>query len=781
MMGRWAQRFATTIERPVLAYGAALIAVAGAVIAHAGAGLFMENAPNYMAFYPAVLFATLVAGARGGLFATAVSGFAVWLFWMPETPHAAWVAEQVRLIMFAVTASATVFLAKAIRVAVRRGADAEERFRIFQEQALDAFVILEPVYDQDGAIADFVWSYANPAAVRTTPAGVNDLTGRRVLDVFPDETGAAMVERLAGVLESEGPDDIEVRRVIDGHERFMRSSAVKLTEGLAVTFRDVSAQRQSENALRAGETRVRALVDSLPQLIWSNRSNGYCDYLSPQWIAFTGKRPSEHVGDGWLEAVHPEDRDGVQQAWSQAVTGGLPFDIEYRIRRHDGSYRWFNGKASAIREPDGAIRRWFGASTDITEIVEARSDLEARVAERTRELQESLEERARAEAALAQAQRLETVGRLTGGVAHDFNNLLTVVIGGLDMILKHPEDTERVTRLSEAALAAGRRGERLTRQLLAFSRRQELKLEVVDIGALIHQIEPLVRRAVGEAIALTLRCDSDVGASRLDAAQFEAALLNLVVNATDAVAGGHGAIEIAATRRALGEGEVTGAAAREYIAVTVADTGGGMAPDTLQRAFEPFFTTKDVGKGTGLGLAQVYGFVNQVGGAVTIDSEIGRGTTVTLYLPAAEMGAEVERAPAAVVDERWAKGSRVLLVEDDAAVRAVFESLLTDLGCRVESAQDAASALIRLHAGEGFDLLISDIVMPGGMSGVDLARAAHARYPDLPIVLTTGYAGDRLGVEPETLSWPVLRKPFRVEQLGMAVREALACAGAPAA
>jgi PAS domain S-box-containing protein len=900
MIGRWAQRFATATERPIMGYAAALGAVALAVMVRIVAGLLMADPPNFMAFYPAVLFATLVAGVRGGVLATVASAAAVWLLWLPKGPvDEVWRLQHVQLLLFGVTDLIMVLIAKALRLAIQRGATAEERFRIFQEQALDAFVILEPVREK-GRVVDLVWTYSNPAADRLGPAGSGRLTGRRVLETFPDETGAAMVERLTAVLSARGPDNIEVRRVIDGEERWIQSSAVKLGDGMAVNFRDVTAQHQAEasaregadrfrqianaapvliwmsgpdqtaswfndswlaftgrnldqelargwldnvhpddrerllatydahfqhkepgrleyrvrrhdgqyrwldeaaapsfdaeghfqgyvgscvdvtdrraaeTALRSGEARIRALVDSLPQLLWSNRVDGFCDYLSPQWVEFTGVSAEAHKGDGWLDAVHPQDRDMTQQAWEQAVRGGLPFDIEYRLRRHDGVWRWFNGRASAVREEDGSIRRWFGSSSDITEIMEARQHLEERVAERTRELQESLEEQARAEAALAQAQRLETVGRLTGGVAHDFNNLLTVVIGGLDMILKNPADTARVTRLSEAALAAGRRGERLTRQLLAFARRQELRPEIVDVGAMIEQVEPLVRRAVDEAVELSVVCEPDVGASRLDTVQFEAALLNLVVNAADAV-DGKGRIEIRAGRRTLADGEAHDLPAGDYVAVSVSDTGPGMSAEVINRAFEPFFTTKEVGKGTGLGLAQVYGFIRQAGGTAVIDSRPGEGATVTLYTPSAQGVVAAPEAPAADFgDLAWAKGARVLLVEDDSAVRTVTESLLADLGCVVTAEPDGPSAMRRLETGQAFDLLLTDIVMPGGMSGVDLARQARARDPRLPIVLSTGYAGDRFGDGAGEADWPVLRKPFRADQLTAILRDALA-------
>ncbi|MBA4012905.1 MAG: hypothetical protein C0481_13640 [Phenylobacterium sp.] len=765
MMGRWAQRFATAMERPIIAYGAALGAVGAAALLRAAAGAVMADPPNYMTFYPAVLFATLVAGARGGLAATLVSALLVAGFWLDGR-------QTLFTAIFVATAATTVLIGRAIRIAVLRGVEAEERFRIFQEQAREGFIIVEPVREQ-GRVVDFYCTYANPAAEKMgRPDGVG-LKGRRILEVLPDGNGRRMLERLTALYEAGGSDDVEVRRLIDGRSVFIRSSGVRLPGGLAVSFRDVTAQRQSEQALRTGEARVRALLDSLPQLIWSTRGDGYCDYLSPQWIEFTGVPAEGHFDTGWQDSIHPEDRDTVSQAWTQAVNGGLPYDVEYRLRRNDGVWRWMTARASAVRGEDGRITRWFGTSSDITEVVQARAELEERVAVRSRELERSLAERAETEAALAQAQRLETVGRLTGGVAHDFNNLLTVVIGGLDMILQHPDDRPRVTRLAEAALAAGRRGEQLVRQLMAFSRRQELKLELVDVPGLIEQIEPLVRRAIGEDVNLTIRHDGAVGWSRLDPAQFEAALLNLMVNAADAAPQSGGDIEIALQRRQLVDGEVAGAAAGEYLTVAVSDNGAGMTPEIVERAFEPFFTTKDVGKGTGLGLAQVYGFIKQVGGAAAISSSIGFGTTVTLYLPAAAAEAAVPPAPAKPDEGEWARGARVLLVEDDAAVRAVTESLLTDFGCRVEGAPDGPTALARLQSGERFDLLISDIVMPGGMSGVELARAARARDARLPIVLTSGYAGERLGEGAEALAWPLLRKPFRAEQLGMAVREAL--------
>ena len=343
------------------------------------------------------------------------------------------------------------------------------------------------------------------------------------------------------------------------------------------------------------------------------------------------------------------------------------------------------------------------------------------------------------------------------------------------MMLKDPSDTARVTRLASAALAAGRRGERLTRQLLAFSRRQELRLDNLSVAPLVEQIEPLIRRAAGEAIALTIDCPPEVGAARLDAAQFEAALLNLVVNAADATPPG-GRIAIEAARTTLAAGQVREAEPGTYVRLSVTDTGSGMAPEVLEHVFEPFFTTKETGKGTGLGLAQVYGFIRQCGGAVEIRSAPGEGSTISLYLPAAETAEAPPPPMEAPQPEVALDGLRILLVEDDDAVRAVTESLLDELGCRVETAVNGVEALRRLGQDAAFDLVLSDIVMPGGVSGVDLARRMKAIHPGLPVVLATGYSGETLDDPDEADAWPILRKPFRAEQLSAVVRQATGAA-----
>ena len=767
VLDRTATRFATAVDRPLQRYAIAGLSVAAAAGVRLATGLITDHPTSFPPFFVAVLIAVVLGGVGPGLIAVIASALLVWGLWLPSpgqwplSPDSA-----VQLVTFVLCAAVIVLLVGALRVAVRQGLAAEQRFRRAREASLDAFVILEPVR-RGGGVIDFRWTYANPAAEALRPSGVSSLIGRRVTEAFPNDTGTTMRDRLSRLLEEGGPDDMELRRVIDGVEHWVRSSGVRLGEGVAVTFRDITRERQAAEALRTSEEQFRGVANAAPVLIWISDVDGACVWFNDAWLKFRGRTLAQERGRGWAEGVHPDDLGPGLDEVDAAVRARAPFHVTYRLRRADGAWRWINSAGAARYDTYGQFQGYVGSCLDFTEVVETRQDLEARVAERTAALEASNAEKAATEAALAQSQRLETVGRLTGGMAHDFNNLLTVIVGGLDMILRHPEDLARVRRLGEAALAAGQRGERLTRQLLAFSRSQELKLETVDLPGLVLQIEPLIRRAAGEAITLTVRADPAAGAARVDPAQFEAALLNLVVNAVDATPpGGEITVEVAAER--LADGEVGAARAGDYVRVAVSDTGHGMSPLVLSRVFEPFFTTKEVGKGTGLGLAQVYGFMRQCGGAVTIDSVEGQGATVTLHLPATTIPAEL--APAVAAEDHTAlAGARVLLVEDDPEVRALTEGLLAEFGCVVTIAENGAKALEQLETAGRFDAMVSDIVMPGGISGVDLARLAAEREPRLAILLTTGYAGDRLSVAAADLAWPVLRKPFRIEQLASAL------------
>jgi signal transduction histidine kinase len=378
-----------------------------------------------------------------------------------------------------------------------------------------------------------------------------------------------------------------------------------------------------------------------------------------------------------------------------------------------------------------------------------------------------------AEASLRQVQKMEVVGQLTGGVAHDFNNLLTAIGGNLDLILRRSDDSGWVRRLAEAALQATQRGERITQQLLVFSRRQVLRPETLNLNRVLVEFEALMTHAVSEKIDLQLQLDAALDPSRIDRAQFEAALLNLMVNARDALPnGGRVVIE---TRNVLLDqayaDQNPDARPGAYVLVSVSDNGVGIDPSILPHVFEPFFTTKDVGRGSGLGLSQVYGFAEQSGGHVKIYSEVGIGTTVKLYLPKASerlIAGEKQQ----LIPLRSANGGEtVLVVEDDEAVLAMAIESVTDLGYRVLVAHDSQEALAIVKGSERIDILFSDIVMPGGVNGAQLAVEARRLRPDIKVLLTSGYTAAALSNEhglPKEL--PILSKPYRRDELAAQLR-----------
>jgi len=773
MLGRTAVRFTTAVDRPAVGYLVAALSIGAATATRMALQLVVETPLPFAPFFPAIMVAALIGGIGPGI-ASCVAAALIAAFFMRLGGTNLATPEIVgQLATFMVSAGLMVLLSAGLRLAVRRGGQIELWFRAALDAARDAFVILTPIRKR-GEIVDFRWDYANPAADAMRPTGSDTLVGLTVRTAYPGEPNDAMFARLLELHRQGGPDNREVSRTFNGVEHWMRSSGVRLDDSLAVTFSDITQQRSEEEAMRHSEAQFRGLAGAAPVMIWMTDAEGRCTWVNQAWVDFTGLTVDDALNLRLGDAVHPDDQAQRRASAHAAMAARRPFRSQYRVRSHDGAWRWLDESAAPRQDHNGAHAGFVGACSDITEIIENRRELELRVAERTRALEASIEERTRAENALAQAQRLETVGRLTGGVAHDFNNLLTVIIGGLDMILRNVGDPIRVRRLAEAALDAGRRGERLNRQLLSFSRNQELKPETVDAAALLRQVEPLVRRAVDATIDLAIEISPGAGAAKVDPAQFEAALLNLVVNAADATAPG-GRIVIAVERLTLGAGAVAGAPAGEHVRVQVRDTGSGMSPEILARVFEPFFTTKEVGKGTGLGLAQVYGFARQCGGAAAIESEVGVGTVVSLFLPAAAEDAVEPAAPDAAVDTASLDGARILLVEDDAAVRDMARGLLTEFGALVATDPSGAAARRRLEEGDDFDLLLTDVVMPGGLSGIELAGFAAQRYPGLAIVLMTGYAGDRLqGARASDLPWAVLRKPFRGDQLAEALVHALA-------
>ena len=418
----------------------------------------------------------------------------------------------------------------------------------------------------------------------------------------------------------------------------------------------------------------------------------------------------------------------------------------------------------AEREVADARARDLARSED--RLRQLNESLEQRVADRTRALEAEIAERERAQEALRETQKLEAIGRLAGSVAHDFNNLLTVIQGNTEFLLDSAQ-TEADLQAAQAIDRSVERGTRLVRQILAFSRRQGVKPEVINLHARNEELADLLKRSLRGDIRLTVAIPREAWSIECDAGELELALLNLCVNARDAMPNG-GAVRVEARNvdaaiAAPFDDELDG----EYVALSVVDSGTGISPDVLNRVFEPFFTTKEVGKGTGLGLSQVHGFAHQAGGRARIQSEVGRGTTVTLYLPRAVAAVA---APPAAKKAALARGSgTVLLAEDDDEVAAAAERMLAAIGYRTTRVRNAAAALSLIVAGQRFTALFSDVVMPGTISGLDLARKVRQRQPSLPILLASGYG--IASAEANASGFRLIAKPYGIATLSEALRD----------
>jgi PAS domain S-box-containing protein len=449
-----------------------------------------------------------------------------------------------------------------------------------------------------------------------------------------------------------------------------------------------------------------------------------------------------------FEMIHPEDRAAVAVARHRAMERDEPFSLEHRILRRDGSVRWVHQRAAILRDAIGVPVQMLGVVQDVTEL---------------RLIQQQL----------VQAQKMEAIGNLTGGLAHDFNNLLGIIIGNLDLLRPRLAGDPLSTELVTDALDGATRGADLTRRLLAFARRQPLQAERIEVNELVSGMVRLLSRTLGEAVEIALDLSPEVWPVVVDPTQLEASIANLATNARDAMPTG-GKLMIA-TKNAHLDAEYAAqhhdVASGDYVMIEVSDTGAGMTPEVTSRIFEPFFTTKPQGKGTGLGLSMVFGFMKQSGGHITVYSEPGVGTTLRLYLPRAMPGAVAgprERGAIAM-----GKGETILAVEDNAGLRRVVVRQLRKLGYRVLEAENAAAALEVLDR-EKVDLLFSDVVMPGEADGYALARQALERWPRLKVVMTSGFPAAKInGDREESSMFFLLSKPYRQEELARMLRDAL--------
>jgi PAS domain S-box-containing protein len=493
---------------------------------------------------------------------------------------------------------------------------------------------------------------------------------------------------------------------------------------------------------------------------------------------FFGREPGEPFSYRDLQtSVHPDDRARRAEVLERTIRSGGDYSIEYRNIWPDGSQHWVDVRARAVRRPDGSIKSLVGVSSDITArkvaeierenllaqlaaertaLANLTATLEQRVEQRTADLMREVAAREKAQEQLRQVQKMETIGQLTGGVAHDFNNLLMAVMGNLDLLRKRIPDDPRLHRLIDGAQQGAERGASLTQRLLAFARQQDLRAVPVDLRGLIQGMIDLLERSLGPRVALRLDLPEALPPARVDANQLELAVLNLAINARDAMPDG-GAIDIgvcecpANSDPALKPGR--------YLKLSVIDTGKGMPPEILKRAVEPFFSSKPLGKGTGLGLSMVHGLAVQLGGALQLSSAVAKGTTAALILPVATSAPEAE-SPA----QRSHKVNRsavILFVDDDPLIALSTTEMLEDLGHQVIGANSGLHALDIIRSGRPIDLMMTDHVMPG-MTGIELAAASRELRPSLPILLATGYAELPEGAQ---LDLPRLAKPYHQDQL----------------
>ena len=631
--------------------------------------------------------------------------------------------------------------------------DSESRYRTLFDTIEQGFCVIEFFDGPHGPLSDYVHVEANAAYERHT--GIAGIVGKTLRGFAPDEADG-WVEIYGGVLRTGKPVRFEREFVVAG--RFIEVTATRIEPAgrrqVAVLFADITGRRRAEAALRRlnetledeveARTRERdQLWNTSPDLMLVIGFDGLIRRTNPAWKIVLGYEASELAGRHVTEFVVPADQEETTRAVDVAARGGMARMVN-RYRHRDGSVRWMSWVAASAGDVTYATGR------DIT--------LE----------KEQAEALARTEDALRQSQKMEAVGQLTGGVAHDFNNLLTVIKSSTDLLKRPTLSEERRIRYVGASSAPVDRASKLTGQLLAFARRQTLKPEVFAACDSVRALTEMMGTLTGSRVTIVTELPEETCFVNADPSQFDTALVNIAVNARDAMDGeGRLTIRVEAVE-AMPAIRSRPTVPQPFVAVSISDTGSGIPEKHLEQIFEPFFTTKGVGQGTGLGLSQVFGFAKQSGGEVVVTSEVGQGTSFTLYLP--RVGAEPQAAePAEPQLPMDGHGTAVLVVEDNADVGTFAVQTLKDLGYVTVLATNAEEALVELETDANrFDVVFSDVVMPG-MNGIDLAHEIRRRYHDLPVLLASGYS--HVLAQNGTYGFELLHKPYSVEQLSRLLRK----------
>ena len=650
----------------------------------------------------------------------------------------------------------------------------EARWRGLFNNMQEGFFLAQALRDASGRIADFRFLEMNPGFEQQSGVAASDAVGRPIREAVPG-IQQDLLQLYGHVIDTGEPQHFEVYVPAAGNRWFEVRARKDAADRLAVLFLDITARRGTEAALRKSEATFRGLAQAMPNQVWTATADGMLDWVNERTIEYSGFSAEQLHGEGWTRMVHPDDLPAADQEWAQSLRMGTAYQFEFRLHRTDDTYRWHLARAIPIRGDDGNIDHWIGTNTDIEdqkrtekELSLLNEHLESRVAARSAELEQANE-------ALRQAQKMEAVGQLTSGIAHDFNNLLTGVISGIDMLRTRLAQGRHddIDRYVDAVATSAQRAATLTHRLLAFSRRQPLKPEIVDVNARVDSLRELFDRTLGSSIQLDIVAAADLWPTSCDANQLESTLLNLIINARDAM---HedGVLGIRTSNTTITPQEAAsepGLVPGDYVKICVADNGEGMSAEVASKVFEPFFTTKPIGEGTGLGLSMSYGFAKQSHGHLRIESEPDNGTRVMLYLP--RCAGAGSTSTAAVARDQPApiagKTRTVLVVEDEPVIRQLILEVLQSQGWRCLQAPNGNAGLAQVQAHADIDLLITDVGLPG-LNGRVLAERARQTLPALRVLFVTGYAeNSTFDLAGSSHATELLPKPFGVDELLRAV------------